>query len=431
MAVLKKGQSLRSMNGGTIVVETLLGEGGQGYVYKVDYNGKPMALKWYKADELKDSLNWFYNNLKNNISKGSPNSDFLWPVDLTEWVDGTFGYIMPLRPQGYEEFPAFLMAQVEFEKFSCMVDAALNIVMGFKILHNRGYTYQDLNDGNFFIDPKNGKVLICDNDNVAESGENSGIVGKARYMAPLVVVGKKMPDKITDRFSMAVVLFMLFMRNHPLEGKAVQKKVILTENYQKKYYGENPVFIADPTNDTNGPTMAANRNFLIRWPLMSKDIRDLFIAAFSKDAMAEKASSPIEMVWCRKLLQYKSDLIYCPHCGKQIVFDHDKPVCMKCKQPLNISAYLSVGHYMIPAVKGSTLCMEHLIDFDDERYDPTIIGEIICAKNDSSAIGLKNLSDGVWQYQKGGEYVKVGKGEVIHLIKGRKIKIGSHYVEVV
>ena len=50
MAVLKKGQSLRSMNGGTIVVETLLGEGGQGYVYKVDYNGKPMALKWYKAD---------------------------------------------------------------------------------------------------------------------------------------------------------------------------------------------------------------------------------------------------------------------------------------------------------------------------------------------------------------------------------------------
>ena len=75
--------------------------------------------------------------------------------------------------------------------------------------------------------------------------------------------------------------------------------------------------------------------------------------------------------------------------------------------------------------------MEHLIDFDDERYDPTIIGEIICAKNDSSAIGLKNLSDGVWQYQKGGEYVKVGKGEVIHLIKGRKIKIGSHYVEVV
>ena len=28
-------------------------------------------------------------------------------------------------------------------------------------------SYQDLNDGNFFIDPQTGKVLICDNDNVA------------------------------------------------------------------------------------------------------------------------------------------------------------------------------------------------------------------------------------------------------------------------
>ena len=30
-----------------------------------------------------------------------------------------------------------------------------------------GYSYQDLNDGNFFINPQSGDVLICDNDNVA------------------------------------------------------------------------------------------------------------------------------------------------------------------------------------------------------------------------------------------------------------------------
>jgi DNA-binding helix-hairpin-helix protein with protein kinase domain len=41
-----------------------------------------------------------------------------------------------------------------------MVNAALNITAGFRALHNKGYSYQDLNDGNFFINPQNGNVLI-------------------------------------------------------------------------------------------------------------------------------------------------------------------------------------------------------------------------------------------------------------------------------
>ena len=34
------------------------------------------------------------------------------------------------------------------------------------------------------IHPETGDVLICDNDNVAPEGVTSGILGKARYMAP-------------------------------------------------------------------------------------------------------------------------------------------------------------------------------------------------------------------------------------------------------
>lgn len=38
------------------------------------------------------------------------------------------------------------------------------------MLHRHGYSYQDLNDGNFFINPESGDVLICDNDNVMPQG---------------------------------------------------------------------------------------------------------------------------------------------------------------------------------------------------------------------------------------------------------------------
>ena len=54
------------------------------------------------------------------------------------------------------------MAKVKFVSFDAMLNAAMKICNGFMMLHRFGYSYQDLNDGNFFIDPKTGDVLICD-----------------------------------------------------------------------------------------------------------------------------------------------------------------------------------------------------------------------------------------------------------------------------
>lgn len=62
-------------------------------------------------------------------------------------------------------------------------------------------------------------MLICDNDNVSPFGTNLGIMGKQRWMAPEIVMGKNDPDKNSDRFSLAVVLFRLLFINHPLEGR--------------------------------------------------------------------------------------------------------------------------------------------------------------------------------------------------------------------
>lgn len=81
-----------------------------------------------------------------------------------------------------------------------MLAAAMKICEGFRMLHLKGYSYQDLNDGNFFIRPSDGDVLICDNDNVMPQGQKSGIMGKARYMAPEIVAGG-VPDKYSDRLS--------------------------------------------------------------------------------------------------------------------------------------------------------------------------------------------------------------------------------------
>ena len=153
-----------------------------------------------------------------------------------------------------------------------------------------------MNDGNFFIDPKTGDVLICDNDNVMPQGEKSGIMGKARYMAPEVVAGG-IPDRDSDRYSLSVILFMLFYANHPLEGKNVVECPCMTEAYEKKFYGSEAVFIYNPNNKSNRPEPGIHRNVLRRWPVLPAILRDTFTREFSEEMLRNPQKRMIEQNW--------------------------------------------------------------------------------------------------------------------------------------
>lgn len=238
-----------------------------------------MALKWYFIEKMKNPKQ-FYSNLQRNIEQGAPTDSFLWPQELSEYSQGeSFGYLMELRPQQYEDFSRFLLARVRFSSVSALINAGLNMVEGFRALHNRGYSYQDLNDGNFFINPQSGDVLICDNDNVAPYGENLGIAGKSGFMAPEIVLKKKNPDVNTDKFSLAVMLYLLLFMNRPLEGKRTMVPC-MTEELEHKFYGSEPVFMYDPTDDSNRPVKGVHTNAIRRWPIYPEYIREAFVKAF-------------------------------------------------------------------------------------------------------------------------------------------------------
>ncbi|MDR0600594.1 MAG: hypothetical protein LBG84_11070, partial [Treponema sp.] len=305
MADLEKGFSVQTKNYKKLVVEQKIGEGGQGAVYRVNYDGNPKALKWYTGKNFANPKK-FYENLENNIKMGSPAGAFLWPLDITEPVrGGAFGYIMDLRPGEYRDFSRFLTGRETFASVTAMVNAALNITAGFRTLHNKGYSYQDLNDGNFFINPKNGDALICDNDNVSEYGKNSGIAGKARYMAPEIAAKNAKPDIHTDRFSLAVILFLLWTNNHPLEGKAACPPC-MDAAHEKKIYGENPVFVWDPDDTSNRPVQGIHRGAISKWPQLPEYLRDEFIKAFSKEVLQDPNKRIIEQEWLRLFIRMRS-----------------------------------------------------------------------------------------------------------------------------
>ena len=208
MGNLKVHDKLDIQAGGQVEVLDEFGSGGQGTVYKVSYNGKTYALKWYHPGVFKGKENDFYKNLENNISNGAPTDAFLWPKAITKVYNDQFGYLMDVRPSGYEELTNFFVGgrkqkQARFKSFYALCTAAINIIEAFRALHNNGYSYQDINNGNFFINPENGDVLICDNDNVSfDNSKPGGVLGTPGFMTPDIVRGEKLPSKDTDSYSL-------------------------------------------------------------------------------------------------------------------------------------------------------------------------------------------------------------------------------------
>lgn len=426
MAELQAGMKIELDDGmGTIEVIRKLGEGGQGYVYLVSYMGRQMALKWYKKGAIKNAEG-FRKNLKKNIQEKAPTESFLWPEAITRTYYNTFGYIMRLRPSEYYDFSDFLLGKVDFLSVHIMLDAAINIVESFRMLHNRGFSYQDLNDGNFFLNPSTGDVLICDNDNVSQFGEKSGIAGKCRYMAPSIVVGRKAPDKRTDQFSLAVVLFLLLLRNHPLEGEKTQKKAVMTEQRQKLYYGESPVFIADPKDTSNRPVKGVHNNFIMRWPQMPTYIQDAFIKAFSKEVMCEDKMGVTEKEWLQCLLHFKAEIIKCPNCGKETRYTSENAKCLCCQQPITHIGWIHTPYYRIPFFPGQEILVSYITDCYDNNECHTVAARVVQNKKNKAKTALMNKSSETWH----ANGIAVEPGKVIQFSTGVRIQIKNEIVEM-
>ena len=384
MLELKTGCKVELTSGGQATIIKELGRGGQGIVYLVELFGETMALKWY-LNPLGDK---FYRNLEKNIQSGAPSDAFIWPEYLTVKTKGYYGYIMKLRPSNYFEFGNFLLAKKNFKSFDAMMAAAMKICEGFMMLHRFGFSYQDLNDGNFFIEPNTGDILICDNDNVMPQGEKSGIMGKARYMAPEVVAGG-VPDKYSDRFSLSVILFMLFFANHPFEGAKVVACPCMTESFEKKFYGSEATFIYDPSDKTNLPVRGVHQNVIRRWPVFPAILKDTFIDQFSQEKLKNPTTRLIEQEWQKIISKVRDSLVICPACGEETFLNDISGTCncMNCGKPIDTSKYVKIGTRSLILTPNTKLYIDN---------DNSADGLVVVNPQDTSMMLIQNITNNKW-----------------------------------
>ena len=418
MSELKIGSTLRLSNGETAIVKKRLGDGGQGIVYQVIVNGQKMALKWYKMHPGAA----FRKNLAENIHRSAPADNFIWPVALTEEKFGSFGYVMKLRPKGYVDMSEFILLHARFKDVHAQLNACLQICEAFQSLHLVGLSYQDMNDGNFCINPDTGDVLICDNDNVAPDKTSMGVLGKAGYMAPEIIEGVARPNRYTDYYSLAVCLFILIYMNRPFEGAYYAScPCDNTPEMAKKLFGFGSVFIMDPANAKNRPVPGAHNNVIRRWGVYPNLLARAFCKTFSSQAINDPTQRLMDKQWYNILLQVRSMYAKCPHCGNETFIDVTNPGggCIYCQKELRVPA-LKVGRFSIPLVEKQPLyaCL-----VSDEKDRDAVVGHVVEKKGES---GVKNTSASPWTLILPDSSVKIiGKGDGVPARAGLKVRFGQ------
>lgn len=423
---LKAGTILTSESASKYKVISLLGAGGQGEVYDVECGGKHYALKWYfkhmATQDQKDILDKL-------VTSGPPDAAFLWPQDLISGKPGeSFGYIMPLRPKNFKSIVDMMKRKAE-PSFYVLCRAAYNLTKGYEKLHSKGYSYRDISFGNVFFDPNTGDVLICDNDNVSANGiDNSSVYGTPRFMAPEIVIGRQKPSRNTDLYSLAVLLFYMFMMGHPLEGKLEAEIKCMDIHAMNKLYGKNPIFIYDPNDKSNRPVKGYQDNVIIYWELYPQVIRDLFIRSFTV-GLSVPSKRVTEKEWLDAFANLLSGIVKCPKCGAEVFYDAHKQdagveqVCWGCGATVTMPMTLTVGKSQVLLLKGTKIYSHHI--YGDHDMD-TVVGTVVQNPTNPDLWGIHNESKENWTYIKtDGTQIPVAIGKTAAIAQGVRIDFGQ------
>ncbi len=400
--LLRPGQVVQTEISSTLCkIQSFLGSGGQGEVYQAEMNGQRVALKWYFPRSATSAQ---YKILRSLINLGPPNNNFLWPMELSTAADvQNFGYIMALREERFKSIISLMKRRIS-PSFYTLATVGFQLSDSYLQLHSRGLCYRDISYNNIHFDPATAEIRIGDNDNISVDNQRlGGILGTPRFMAPELVRGEAVPSIQTDLFSLAVLLFYIFMIHHPLEGRKELAIRCFDLPAMTKLYGLEPVFIFDPEDRSNEPVPGEQDNPLSFWPIYPSFLHQLFIRAFTEGIRDPLNGRVREGEWRAAMIRLRDAIVICAHCGTENFYEAplhttagEQPgYCWSCRKQIILPPQIIIGRNSIVLNRDTHLFPHHI---DSQRvYDfSEPVAEVTRHPSSPQLWGLKNLSTETW-----------------------------------
>ncbi|HNX17371.1 MAG TPA: protein kinase [Methanoregula sp.] len=405
---LAVGQVLHAEQiGTTLHVIRKIGEGTQGEVYLVEGPDGYRTVKWYKPEQATpDQRTAIAYLVRTGPPYGAAGKRFIWPLDLVT-AEGIkqFGYLMArIDTQRFAELGEVWAHLKPVPGLAALCEISYQLANSYRALHLSGHCYRDISAGNLMFDPKNGDVLICDNDNVGINRQSRCQVwGTMEYMAPELIRGESDPSTETDLHALAVLLFYVWVWHHPFHGEMEYQYHCWDIPAKKQVYGTSPVFVFDPDNPANrlpqDPDYSIARE---RWKLCPPELKAMFIRAFT-----EGLKNPVRRVtegeWQNLFLSLKDRMVSCPHCHAEnfACITGSGVSCWHCKRIIAPPPFLLIerpgGNTRLTLTPGTVLQSRHIAPTAAADDGSQEIGRVVPHPSIPGAAGIRNLSPVSWK----------------------------------
>ncbi len=418
------------------IIDELLGEGGQAEVYRALVGARHYAAKWYRPEYVNaDPFLW--GRLRNAVGCGSPAGEFLWPFDLIHLPGDPQpgGYLMPLKPPDFVSLVDLITRRCE-PSFQALTTLGFHLAQCFLKLHASGLCYRDINFGNIFFNPTTGEACIGDTDNVDIDRTPGGIMGTWGFMAPEVALGRSGPSSMSDRFSLAVLLFYIFMLGHPLKGRAEATLPYNADDPDgsKRLCAVKPVFVFDPEDDSNRPVPGLHDAVLNFWPIYPESLRNLFTTGFTH-GLHDPDRRVMDNDWRKEMLRLRDSIFPCANCGAELFFDLDRlrgkrelAPCWACERVPELPPRMRIGsatNLGLVMLNPGTRLFPHHLEGDSYNFFEGL------AEVTGNPLGLKNLSRQTWTVRRpGDELAPVSPGSILQLRGSCTVHFGKTEAEI-
>ncbi len=244
-------------------------------------------------------------------------------------------------------------------------------------------------------------------------------------------------ERLTELFSLAVLLFSMFMLQHPPEGKKERDLDLFDLEAIHRLYGTEPVFIFDPDNDTNRPVPGLHDHGLIYWSLYPTFFKRLFVEAFTQ-GLHNPQERVRESIWHQGLIRLHDALIACPSCGAENFYDGERlqqtggtlARCWVCQQPVPLPPRIRLGQAVV-MLNQHTRLYPHHIDINRHFDFSHPVAEVTRHPSDPTIWGLQNVSTERWvSIPTCGSAYAVPPGRTITLASGSRIEFGTSEGEI-
>lgn len=306
--------------GNVFTLSSLLGEGGQGAVFRVKRNsGHGLAVKAIldpiSGDILQDHRVYKKYMRKLNQIMALPQVAHI-AVPLSPLQAPYCGYVMRLM-EGMDPLSDYLRPNSTIKAELCQkgglskrLEILKNLAAILCDLHSHGIVYCDLAPGNIYIskNDKDYEVWLIDLDNLSYATEVTSSIGTPLYRAPEIATGKANSLE-SDCYSFALLAYELLTFSKPFNGSIMDEEPVVdfSDDIYEKIESGTCQYVHEP-GSTNIPKYGISEHLEL---VMTSELETLFLQTFNLDGRSHPSRRPSMRSWYKAFEDASNRLVKC------------------------------------------------------------------------------------------------------------------------